>query len=247
MKKSWIYCALASVALTACQTAGTGSGNVRGTQKPVAFTWQSTDSVSGNITATFGSGRVFKGTYFQITQDTRVDHLDPLWDGWGRPYRRGDWRYWTRNPGPEFVKTYSGRVLANLHDETELAIPEQPRFQAVPTTPASPYPPYQSPAISGQRHARAPRQVQVQQPLDSPPEPPSNSDAESHDETDCANVALLLKSPEPDDTSNWAFAAPAPREAKSVLIVPRRKLPDNFSDNRKSPRSANTRQPNLRA
>ena len=118
MKKSWIYCALASVALTACQTAGTGSGNVRGTQKPVAFTWQSTDSVSGNITATFGSGRVFKGTYFQITQDTRVDHLDPLWDGWGRPYRRGDWRYWTRDPGPEFVKTYSGRVLANLHDET---------------------------------------------------------------------------------------------------------------------------------
>jgi hypothetical protein len=118
MKKSCLYGALASVALAACQTAGTGSGNVRGTQKPVAFTWESTDSVSGNITATFGSGRVFKGTYFQITQDTRVDHLEPLWDGWGRPYRRGDWRYWARNPGPEFVKTYSGRVLANLHDET---------------------------------------------------------------------------------------------------------------------------------
>jgi hypothetical protein len=107
--------ALMSVA--ACQTAGTGSGNIRGTAKPVAFTWESTDSVSGNITATFGTGRVFRGTYFQITSDTRVDRLDPLWDGWGRPYRRNAWRYWGRDPGPEFMKTYSGRVLANLHSD----------------------------------------------------------------------------------------------------------------------------------
>lgn len=108
----------AALALTACQTAGTGSGNVRGTSKPVAFTWESTDSVSGNITATFGTGRVFRGTYFQITNDTRVERLDPLWDGWGRPYRRNAWRYWARDTGPQFIKTYSGRVLANLHDET---------------------------------------------------------------------------------------------------------------------------------
>jgi hypothetical protein len=115
MNKTLMMGALATLALAACQTAGTGSGNVRGTQKPVAFTWQSTDSVSGDITATFGSGRVFKGTYFQITHDTRVDHLDPLWDGWGRSHRRSSWRYWGADPGPEFVKTYSGRVLANLH------------------------------------------------------------------------------------------------------------------------------------
>ncbi len=105
----------AAYALTACQTAGTGSGNVRGTRKPVAFTWQSTDSVSGNITATFGTGRVFKGTYFQITSETRVDRLDPLWDGWGRPYRRSSWRYWAADSGSKFIKTYSGQVLANMH------------------------------------------------------------------------------------------------------------------------------------
>lgn len=113
MKKSWLI--LLPLVLAACQTAGTGSGNVRGTQKPVAFTWQSTDSVSGDITATFGSGEVFKGTYFQITSDTRVDRLDPLWYGWNRRYR--GWRHWARNPGPEFIKTYSGRVLANLHSD----------------------------------------------------------------------------------------------------------------------------------
>lgn len=113
MKKSWLI--LLPLVLAACQTAGTGSGNVRGTQKPVAFTWQSTDSVSGDITATFGSGEVFKGTYFQITSDTRVDRLDPLWYGWNRRYR--GWRHWARNPGPDFIKTYSGRVLANLHSD----------------------------------------------------------------------------------------------------------------------------------
>ena len=102
--------------ISGCQTAGTGSGNVRGTRKPVAFTWESTDSVSGNITATFGTGRVFKGTYFQITRDTRVDRLEPLWYGWGAR-RRSSWRYWSADPGPEFVKTYSGRVLANLHSD----------------------------------------------------------------------------------------------------------------------------------
>jgi hypothetical protein len=106
--------AVAAFALTACQTAGTGSGNVRGSKKPVAFTWESTDSVSGNITATFGSGDTFKGTYFQITRDTRVDRLEPLWDGWGRPYRRTGWRYWDRSEESEFIKEYSGRVLANL-------------------------------------------------------------------------------------------------------------------------------------
>lgn len=112
-------CVLA-LAFAGCQTGGTGtgSGNVRGTSKPVAFTWESTDSVSGSITATFGSGRVFRGNYFQITNDTRFERLDPLWDGWGRPYRRNTWRYWDRDSRAEFVKTYSGRVLANLHDES---------------------------------------------------------------------------------------------------------------------------------
>jgi hypothetical protein len=119
MKRNLIFASLlaAASALAGCQTAGTGSGNVRGTRKPVAFTWQSTDSVSGNITATFGTGRVFKGTFFQITSETRIDRLDPLWDGWGRPHRRGAWRYWAADSRSELIKTYSGQVLANLHSD----------------------------------------------------------------------------------------------------------------------------------
>jgi hypothetical protein len=117
-QRSLLGACVIAVALTlsGCQTAGTGTGNVRGSRKPVAFTWQSTDSVSGDITATFGTGRVFRGQYFQITQDTRIDRLDPLWYGWdGR--RRGAWRYWAADSGTQFAKTYSGRVLANLHSE----------------------------------------------------------------------------------------------------------------------------------
>ena len=114
-----ILVCVAALTLPACETtgSGTGAGNVRGTSKPVAFTWESTDSTSGTITATFGTGRVFTGNYFQITRDTRVERLEPLWDGWGRPYGRNTWRYWDRNSETQFVKTYSGRVLANLHDE----------------------------------------------------------------------------------------------------------------------------------
>lgn len=120
MNKSLLAVTALAMALAACSTTergGTGSGNVRGTRKPVAFTWQSTESHQGDITATFGNGDVFKGTYFQITRETRVDRLDPLWDGWSRPYPRTGWRYWDRDMDRDFLKEYSGRVLANLRTD----------------------------------------------------------------------------------------------------------------------------------
>jgi len=115
-----ILMSLAVLALAACETpngAGTGSGNVRGTQKPVAFTWESDDSNSGDITATFGSGRVFTGEYVQISRDIGEKSLDPLWDGWDRPRSKNEWRYWNADSRSEFLRENSGRVLANLHDD----------------------------------------------------------------------------------------------------------------------------------
>ena len=115
-----IFTSLAVLALAACETpngAGTGSGNVRGTQKPVAFTWESEGDKSGDITATFNSGRVFTGEYVQISRDVRSESLDPLWDGWDRPSSANAWRYWSASSRSEFVRENSGRVLANLHDE----------------------------------------------------------------------------------------------------------------------------------
>jgi hypothetical protein len=109
-----LWMALFALGMVACQSAGTGSGQVRGTQKPVAFTWESRDSVSGDMTATFGNGRVFKGKYIQITDRTKAEDLDVLWDGWGER-NSGNWRHWSRGPDREFWKVYDGRVLANLH------------------------------------------------------------------------------------------------------------------------------------
>jgi hypothetical protein len=118
--KKLIFTSLAVLALAACETpngAGTGSGNVRGTQKPVAFTWESEGDKSGDITATFNSGRVFTGEYVQISRDVRSESLDPLWNGWDRPSNANAWRYWSASSRSEFVRENSGRVLANLHDD----------------------------------------------------------------------------------------------------------------------------------
>ena len=115
-----LFTSLAVLALAACETpngAGTGSGNVRGTQKPVAFTWESEGDKSGDITATFSSGRVFTGEYVQISRDVRSESLDPLWNGWDRPRNANAWRYWSAGSRSEFVRENSGRVLANLHDD----------------------------------------------------------------------------------------------------------------------------------
>jgi hypothetical protein len=104
------------VALAAgCTTMGTGFGSTASGAKPVNFSWKSSDGVSGSMNATLSDGKTYTGQFFQITSDTTVDNLGPLWAGWGgyggRGWR-GDWGYW--NSGPEFVTRYSGRVVANL-------------------------------------------------------------------------------------------------------------------------------------
>src|SRR5207237_250679 len=50
--------------------------------------------------------------FFQVTRDTTVDSLSPLWAGWGRgPWGYG-WNDW--GAGPSFITHYTGRVVANL-------------------------------------------------------------------------------------------------------------------------------------
>jgi hypothetical protein len=101
---------------TGCTTMGTGSGSTATGKIPVNFAWRSSNGVSGTMNATLADGTHYAGQFFQITSDTTVDTLGPLWDGWG-PGLRGvggwdSWGYW--GAGPEFVTHYSGRVVANL-------------------------------------------------------------------------------------------------------------------------------------
>lgn len=102
--------ALAALLVTACTTMGSGIGETRGGGQGVRFSWTARDAVKGDMTATFDGGESYTGPLFQITSDSRVDDMGPLWVGWHR--RWGGWGYW--DAGPEFVTHYSGRVLANL-------------------------------------------------------------------------------------------------------------------------------------
>jgi hypothetical protein len=97
---------------TGCTTMGTGMGSTALGTDPVKFSWTSTGGVSGSMNAIAADGNSYTGQFFEITSDTTADNLGPLWDGWGRGWRRGGWEDW--DAGSEFVTHYTGRVVANL-------------------------------------------------------------------------------------------------------------------------------------
>ena len=98
-----------------CATMGTGTGSTATGTDPVSFNWKSTDTVSGDMSAVFTKGDTYNGQFFQITRDTTTDTLGPLWTGWGPGWRGARFgAYW--DSGPDFIKKYTGRVLANLTD-----------------------------------------------------------------------------------------------------------------------------------
>ena len=122
-------CVRRMLALAAgCTTMGTGFGSTTSGAHPVTFSWKSSDPVSGTMSATLPDGETYTGQFFEITQNTRVDNLGPLWTGW-----RPGWGFDYWDAGPSFVTHYSGRVVTNLgtpggahmHCKFELARPSE--------------------------------------------------------------------------------------------------------------------------
>jgi hypothetical protein len=110
-----------AITLSGCETAsGIFSGSTMKGDVTATLSWQSTGSNGGTLTAQVSTGEIYSGHYLQVTSDTRVDELGPLWQGWGWPRNgRGlfwggwnGWGYW--GPSSGFITTYSGRVVANL-------------------------------------------------------------------------------------------------------------------------------------
>ena len=106
------------VALAAgCTTMGTGTGSTLSGADPVTFNWKSEGGVSGTMQATAPDGKTYSGQFFQVTKNTTVDSLQPLWvgwrGGWGGGYGGLGWNDW--DAGPSFITHYTGRVVANLN------------------------------------------------------------------------------------------------------------------------------------
>jgi hypothetical protein len=103
---------LLAVISSGCTTMGTGFGSTPSGASPTTFSWKSSDGVSGTMNATISDGTTYSGRYFQITGDTTVDSVTPLWEGWHSGWRGA--AFWDAGPTPEFITHYTGRVVANL-------------------------------------------------------------------------------------------------------------------------------------
>ena len=110
----------AALLLGACATTGMGGGDLTtkgNAEQPVLFTWKSDNGgISGTMTASL-PGATYQGRFFQITQQTQRETLQPLWNGWSEGWP--DWPYWGYGGyGPydvtQFITRYTGKVVANL-------------------------------------------------------------------------------------------------------------------------------------
>ena len=116
--KTWspLVFVLLIVVTVGCKSTGSGTGESESGDVQVHFTWQQSDPVSGTLTASAtkqkGLEETYEGKFYQITSDSRIDTLGPLWHPW-HPGWTG-WAYWDSEPEQAFVTHYSGHVLANL-------------------------------------------------------------------------------------------------------------------------------------
>jgi hypothetical protein len=103
------------LALGACTTLGTGTGETSPGNSPVSFDWRSTDGgVTGTMTASFPGGATFTGPYLEVTNTALSTSFDPMWAGWRTGWT--DWDYGFGGPWAfdGTTTTYSGKVVANL-------------------------------------------------------------------------------------------------------------------------------------
>jgi hypothetical protein len=111
-KRAFAAAPLAMLILAGCTTTGVGSGSSPNGAVSATFTWKAESPSRGAMTAALNTGETYNGPFFQVTHETTVDELGPLWVGWEG---RGAWRGWGAwGPSAGFATEYTGKVLANL-------------------------------------------------------------------------------------------------------------------------------------
>ena len=81
------------VVTVGCKSAGSGIGESATGDVQARFTWQQSDPLSGTLTAMVSGqndSETYTGKFYQITRNSRIDTLGPLWHPWhpgwrGRP------------------------------------------------------------------------------------------------------------------------------------------------------------------
>jgi hypothetical protein len=121
-KATLFLAVFALTALSGCKSTGEGTGEstpasaVAGIK--ARFTWEQSEPTSGTMKATVtmpdGTEDTYEGKFYQITKQSRVDTIGPLWDPW-YPGWYG-WPYWGPAPSDAFIEHYTGHVVANLAD-----------------------------------------------------------------------------------------------------------------------------------
>lgn len=100
--------------------------------EPVVISWESEDTITGPMYVTLGKGgERFTGNYLRITSGTKLRSAEPILGPWNAIRESGGWAqetnpYWWSPPDgwpiggwdggffPEFVRQYSGKVVATL-------------------------------------------------------------------------------------------------------------------------------------
>jgi hypothetical protein len=107
---------LLGAAIVSCKSTGGGMGQSPTGEVKATFEWQQSDPSSGTLKATVtkpgGAQETYEGKFYQITKDTVVSAITPLWSPWYSAW--AGWPYWGPEPNDAFITHYTGHVVANL-------------------------------------------------------------------------------------------------------------------------------------
>ena len=112
----WSALAFSLLIMVGCKSTGSGTGASNTGDVHAQFTWQQSEATSGTLTAIVsypgGSQETYSGKFYQITRNSTVESLGPLWSPWHPGW--GGWVAGAPNPTRNLSRTIratSSRIL----------------------------------------------------------------------------------------------------------------------------------------
>ena len=116
----WSALAFSLLIMVGCKSMGSGTGTSNTGDVHAQFTWQQSEATSGTLTAIVsypgGSQETYSGKFYQITRNSTVESLGPLWYPWHPGW--GGWGYWGAEPDSASYPPDRTSGLTSLLPET---------------------------------------------------------------------------------------------------------------------------------